>query len=201
MEMQHLDLKLPLAQPADLPLEALIPVFHRWVREQVAEELLIDVADYRHLAGGPGLLVIGHEANYGLDLTGGRPGLRYTRKVALPGGLAAQLATGLRALGQARERLEQEPTLPEPLRFNRGELELRINDRLLAPNTPETFRALEPELRGFFRENLGVAGLELEHHADPRELFHVTLRAQVPLDAVLTIPQGWAPSPSAQAAT
>jgi hypothetical protein len=201
MELQHLDLKLPLEQPAHPPWDALIPVFHRWVREQVAEGLLIDVADYRHLAAGPGLLVIGHEANFGLDLAGGRPGLRYTRKVALPGGPAAQLAAGLRALRLARERLEQEPTLPEPFRFNRGELELRINDRLLAPNTAETFRELELELRGFYREALGIDGLDLEHHADPRELFRVTVRAPVPLDAVLGIPQGWARSPSAQVAS
>ena len=29
--------------------------------------MLIDVADYRHVPAGPGVLLIGHEANYSLD--------------------------------------------------------------------------------------------------------------------------------------
>ena len=42
-------------------------VFHQWIRDSVCPEMLIDVADYRHVPAGPGVMLIGHEANYSLD--------------------------------------------------------------------------------------------------------------------------------------
>ena len=56
MELQHVNVKLFLEKPKNVDLDALIPVFHAWVQDQVCEELLIDVADYRHLNGGPGVI-------------------------------------------------------------------------------------------------------------------------------------------------
>src|SRR5690606_19727280 len=44
-------------------------IFHDWLRLGVLDDVLIDVADYRHVAGGPGFLLIGHECNYRVRLT------------------------------------------------------------------------------------------------------------------------------------
>ena len=109
MELQHLDVKIPLDPPSPAELEALIPIFHQWIRDGDGDELLIDVADYRHVHGGPEVLLIGYEGNYSLDNTDGRPGLRYTRKTVLPGTNAERLGQAIGALAKARRRLEAEP--------------------------------------------------------------------------------------------
>ena len=42
------------------------------------------------------------------------------------------------------------------MRFRTDELQLRINDRLAAPNDDATFAAVKPELDGFCRELFGA---------------------------------------------
>ena len=80
----------------------LIPVFHRWIREQAMPELLIDVADYSHVPAGPGVMVIGHEANYSVDNRENRLGLLYNRRAALEGHIAGTYHAGLRRGRHAR---------------------------------------------------------------------------------------------------
>ena len=47
------------AEPvAAVSAKAIIPVFHKWIREQSIDELLIDVADYTHLPSGPNALLV-----------------------------------------------------------------------------------------------------------------------------------------------
>ena len=60
-------------------------MFHSWIQEQVGEGLLLDVADYRHVHEGPGVILIGYEGNYSVDNTDNRLGVRYNRKAALDG--------------------------------------------------------------------------------------------------------------------
>jgi hypothetical protein len=183
MDLQYLDLKLPLEQPERPDLGAFIPVFHRWVREQLGEGLLIDVADYRHVFAGPGVVLIGYDCNYSLDMTHNRPGLRCIRKTAVAGGARGALTQGLRALNRARTLLEQDAAFAGSLRFSRQILEVRVNDRLLAPNRPETFEALRPDLTAFFETLTGSGGARLEFHPDARETFRVTVHAAAPLFA------------------
>ena len=80
MELQHLNVKLLLENSQDLDLDAIVNIFHGWIQEQLCEELLLDVADYRHVHHGPGVVLIGHEADYAIDNTDGRWGIRYNRK-------------------------------------------------------------------------------------------------------------------------
>ena len=55
------------------------------------------------------------------------------------------------------------------MKFDRNAIEVFVNDRLLAPNTEETWKALEPELRRYF------AGYTIERHGEPRDLFRVSV--------------------------
>ena len=53
-------------------LDDFIPVFHRWIQKQtVSGHLLIDVHDYSHIHQGPGILLVGHEGNFSIDLADG----------------------------------------------------------------------------------------------------------------------------------
>ena len=55
VDLQHINVKLLLSNAEDLDLDGVIPVFHSWIQDQVTDELLLDVADYRHVYGGPGI--------------------------------------------------------------------------------------------------------------------------------------------------
>ena len=185
MEFQHVNVKIPVEgelAPALIARDGLINVFHQWVREEALDELLIDVADYRHVPAGPGVMLIGHEADYSLDNTGGRYGLRYNRKATLTGSNGDRFDQALRSAASACQLLETHFATDGPLSFSRSEFELFINDRAMAPNTPETWAACEPELSAFVERALGHGDFSMNHHSEPRARFGVTIMAARPFD-------------------
>jgi hypothetical protein len=167
--VQHINVKVFVDNAADVHLEDAIPVFHQWIRDTVTPELLIDVADYLHVPQGPGILLIGHEANYRLDEREGRVGLLYNRKAELDGDFQSRLEQAHTAALAACERLEKDPAFGGKLKFDRNAIEVFVNDRLLAPNTDETWHALKPELEKYF------AGAKIARSGEPRDLFRVTV--------------------------
>ena len=159
-----------MADPPDGPLdlEPYIGLFHRFIQERSLEGLLIDVADYAHVPDGPGILLVGHEVDYGVDLGGGRPGLLVTRKrhgdAGLPRVLEDALRKGLVALAAiARSGVGA-------LRFRTDSLQIQILDRLVAPNAEAGFEALRAGAEPVLAALYGKAGLELvrDHAGDPR---------------------------------
>lgn len=177
MDLQHVNVKLILRDPENVDLEPLIPVFHKWIREQVFEELLLDVADYRHVQDGPGVVLIGHQANYSVDNTDRHLGVRYNRKAALDGSNQDRLLQAARAALTACQRLESEEAMAGKLRFNGRDVELFINDRLLAPNNGATRDALQPDLRTFFASLFPGTEYSLSYGNEPRRLFSVSAKA------------------------
>jgi len=94
--------------------EAFIPVFHRWIKDHVLAELVIDVANYAHVPKGPGVVLIGHTGDYYLEDGEGRFGLLYSRKRGLASAtLEARLGDLFRRTLHAASLLEKE-TLAEP---------------------------------------------------------------------------------------
>jgi len=78
----------------------------------------------------------------------------------------------------ACELLEKEPELAGRVRFSTDEVLFRINDRLLAPNSADTFAGIRPELDAFVRRLYGGADVSLLHEGGPRELFSVRVIAR-----------------------
>jgi len=171
IELQHINVKLMVKDPENVDLEAVVPVFHTWIQGQIFDELLLDVADYSHVPDGPGIVLIGHEADYALDNTGGRLGVRYNRKAPAPGSNRERLVQATRAAVIAFQRLEQGFNL----HFNEREIEIVINDRLLAPNTNVSRQAAEPDLREFLDQLLAGAGYSLQYPTERRKLFGVSV--------------------------
>src|SRR6202023_2693932 len=124
MALQHLNVKPLVQNPEEFDLEPLIPIFHSWIQGQVCQELLLDVADYRHVDAGPGVVVIGHQANYSVDNTDNRLGVRYNRKGVLDGSNQDRLQQAGRAALTACKRLEAEPRLGGSLRYTAKGFEL-----------------------------------------------------------------------------
>lgn len=188
MDLHRLSVKYFLADAEALKLEELVPVFHRWIQEHVLEGLLIDVADYRHVKEGPGVVLIGHQGDYSLDTAGGRPGLLYVRKREMEGDLEAKVETALRAALAGCRAIEEEPALGGRLRFRADEARIAFPDRLRAPRGKETFEALragiEAAVRKLYR---GVDVSIIPSAGDARECFAVDVRAPgaPPLAALL----------------
>ena len=85
MNIQHINIKFYLENPQTVNLADFAAVFNTWIQAQRLEELLIDVADYLHVHNGPGIMLIGHEADYSLDNRLRKLGLLYNRKEQLEG--------------------------------------------------------------------------------------------------------------------
>ena len=177
MQLQHVNVKLLLQDAEDTNLEPLIPVFHGWIEAQSGEELLIDVADYTHVPAGPGIVLIGHEANYSVDNTGNRLGVRYNRKAAFNGDNQESLAQAARAALAACRRLEQEPRLGGKFLFNGKDIEIFVNDRLVAPNNVATREAFDPDFHAFSRKLFRGMEYSISYGADPRSLFTAYIKA------------------------
>ena len=182
MDLQHVNVKIYVEGDLTVDCERFIELFHRWIQDQALEELLIDVADYRHVPAGPSVVLIGHEADYSIDNTGNRYGLLYNRKAPLDGSNAARLAQAFRSAANACQMLEAEFEENGPLKFSRQEFEIVINDRATAPNTPETFHACRGELEAFLTNLLGHSEFTLEQHTDPRSRFGVTVKVDKPFE-------------------
>jgi hypothetical protein len=175
MDAHKLQLKIFLARDAaaGFDAETVIPVFHRWIKDRVLPELTIDVANYLHVPQGPGVVLIGHGSDYFVDHGEGRWGLLHNRKRAgLPA--AERLSDLARRTLHAAALLEKEPALAGKVRFAPGELLLRINDRLAAPNTDATFAALKAELEQL-AQRLYAGPFELQRIGTPKDLFAVRI--------------------------
>jgi hypothetical protein len=178
MNIQHINVKFFIENPESVNLADYSAVFNTWIQRHALEELLIDVADYLHVHNGPGLILIGHEADYSLDNRAGRLGLLYNRKGQLEGTTQEKLAQAIRAALTAAQLLEME----NGLKFNGQEVQVIINDRLLTPNKVETFAALEPEQKTFFDNLYRCTEYTITNYADPRERFTVNVKAANPFN-------------------
>jgi len=183
MNLQHVNVKLLLRDAEEAKLEPLIPVFHSWIENQNGDELLIDVADYTHVPAGPGIVLIGHEGNYSVDNTGNRLGVRYNRKAAVEGGNQESLVQAARAALTACQRLEKEPRLSGKFLFNGQDIEIFINDRLIAPNTEATRETYDPDFRLFSRKLFRGKEYSISYGTDPRKLFTAFVKSPQPFSA------------------
>jgi hypothetical protein len=177
MQLQHVNVKLLVKDPERADLEPLIPIFHSWIEGQVFEELLLDVADYRHVPAGPGVVLIGHQGNYSVDNTDERLGVRYNRKAIVNGDNQDALRQAMRASLIACQRLESEPRLEGKLQFNGQEIEFFVNDRLLAPNRDSTREAFHSEFKTFFEKLFRGSEYSVSYSSEPRKLFGVSVKS------------------------
>jgi hypothetical protein len=145
--------------------------------------LLIDVADYRHVHNGPGVILIAHDAHYAMDAAGGRLGLLYSRRREThPNRLAIgdtreRLTSVFFCALTACQRLEAEAAFQGQLRFRTDSFILRINDRLYAPNTLDVFQAVYEELAPFLRSLYPDQVLEVSHASDAASRLTLEVKA------------------------
>ena len=177
----RLQIKYFLENPDDVDMSIFIGLFQRWIQKNRLSGLLIDVADYRHVPEGPGVVLIGDESDYALDSAGGRPGLLFTRKRQRDTSLQAQLRVSFQLALTACHLIETDAPgkQKKPLRFRADEVEVRFADRLHFPNQPQTFALVQNDLSGVISEIYGNLPVNLAQvEGDTRQMFTINLRAQ-----------------------
>jgi len=194
MDTVKYELKLFVEDASGIDLEEFIPIFHHWITAHELEELLIDVADYRHVPDGPGIVLIGHDAHYAMDLTDGRLGLLYSRRRETQPGLRDihSVEDRLRSVWHcaltACQRLAAHPALAGRLQFRGNELLLRCNDRLHGPNTAAAYSELCQHLEPFLATLYTGQQVEVEHYSERTSRLTVSIKvAESPdVDTLLT---------------
>lgn len=180
---QKIRAKYFVQDPSTIDLPVFIPIFQRWIQESKLEGLLIDVADYSHVQNGPGILLIGHEADYALDMADGRPGMIYNRKrewVDVESNeytLQNRLRTVLQSILIACQTAKQDPDL-SGVTFRTDELELTFLDRLNASNQIEKFEAIKGEIQTVLGQLYGdrETTIDMKYEDQRRPL---TVRVQI----------------------
>jgi hypothetical protein len=188
MDTLKYELKFFLDDASGVELEEFIPVFHDWIQTQQLEELLIDVADYRHVPQGPGVVLIAHDAHYVMDLTDERLGLLYSRRRETHPSRCAiesvedRLKSVWHCALTACQRLAAHPALHGRLQFRGNELLLRCNDRLQAPNTTAAYDDLCQHLEPFLATLYPGQRVEVEHMREHTSRLTVAIKVPEPLD-------------------
>jgi hypothetical protein len=179
---RRFSVKFFVTDPPHVELSKFVPIFQRWIQRQLVEGMLIDVAAYEHVLEGPGILLIGDEGDYSLDMRDGRPGVMYTRKRQIEGTLPDTLRLATRLALIAAQKLTAEPTI-KGITFDTSTVQITLLDRLHMPNTPEAFAAVKSEIEQFAGSLYGTADTSLElAYADPREPLSVIVKAAEQFD-------------------
>lgn len=150
--------------------KAVGPVFRRWIRTQrLTGGPWIDVADYSHVVGGPGVLLVGQKADLGL--APGRYGLElsWTRKHKGESPFGQRLLEALGQLAAAAGALEADT----PLRFGDAQHRLVLLDQLNAPPTAESAAVFQQMVRDTLHSPLGSVTVE---ERDARLPLRITVR-------------------------
>ncbi len=175
MNLDKINVKFFAEDYSEVPLTAFINIFHSWI--QTSDGDYYDVVDYSHMHAGPGILLIAHEANISIDNTGSRLGLLYNQKQPMQESNREKLHSTFRSAVDYCRRIEEEPSLQGKFKFRGDEAFVLINDRLHAPNTEETFRALRPDLEDLACTLYGGADFTIQRNTDPKQRFTVQIKA------------------------
>lgn len=178
MQVQQLGVKLFARDGATLDQAELTPIFHRWIREdRLGPRLLIDVADYRHVHHGPGIMLVGHEAHYAMDEGEGRLGLAWHRRRDPLGDAGEKLVEAFREVLVAATALEAEPSLAGRLSF-RGDLaRAQVLSRLTTPDLDDAWVTFQPALYALGDRLWPGAKIEVVRQGGPKGPLTAELRS------------------------
>ena len=161
MNPSRLSVSFPVAEPPG-SLDAAIPVFHRLIQRGLVEGLVIDVADYRHVPDGPGVLLVGHDVDYGITSSA----LTVTRKRTADS-LADQFRDAVRMALGAMDSIAYDGELVTT--FTRSALTVAIPDRKLEQAGVDVAATALTELAPVVEEIWGEAAtIEVAEREDVR---------------------------------
>jgi len=122
MNPLRLTVSIPVSGISDI--EPALGVFHRLIQRRLVEGFLLDVADYRHVPNGPGVMLVGQDVDYGI--TSGALTVTMKRR---GDGAAAQFTDALRMALGAVEAISADGALPAT--FDATQPRVSVADRKL----------------------------------------------------------------------
>jgi hypothetical protein len=166
MQLQRISVKFFTQDGVNVDLPAVIPVFHDWIKNASVPGMLIDVHDYKHVPGGPGILLVGHEGDYALDLADDQHGVTFThkRKRETEGDVAANLRTALTNAITAAQELQSATSIT----FDPSRVRVSVSDRRQAVNSDATDAALRPIATAVAAELFGAGAVVSRIEGDER---------------------------------
>lgn len=169
-------MKYLLSDPMKVSLEELVPVFHRFIQDDVlAGEMMIDVANYAHVHHGPGVMLVCGAAHYAVDIRHGRPGVYYSKKRTAEGSPEERLASAFRRVLTFAEALAQDPATEGRYSIDTASFEVGIMDRLLAPNVAATDEAARPSISRFVEHLYATDDIRITGRVEPREPYLIRI--------------------------
>ncbi len=162
--LQRIDVKLLLDCPPDPDLDQFLVIFDRWRKADDHPADWVDLADYAHMPGGPGILIAGKRDTFSVNLNPPGPGLLTSVRRGLEGSLEDRFREALRRAREFNAAVMAEPEFPDDFSVRKGAWEIYVNDRLGFPNTDPTDRLVRPAVAAA----LGVAPGLLTRDPDSR---------------------------------
>ncbi|MBC8310755.1 MAG: hypothetical protein H8E72_00465 [Candidatus Marinimicrobia bacterium] len=133
-------------------IESFVPLFHRWIQEdRIPNHVMVDVANYKHIPDGPGIMLIAHEGHFSLDYEDDELGLLYIRKIPLGENISETLSGIQQILDFAVELIKIDSNVGEKVEFS-DEYQLLSNDRFEYPNDAESEKILLQAASGVFND-------------------------------------------------
>jgi len=177
MDLQQINIKVFTTKESCINYTNFIKVFNRWMDEADSDDYL-NYADYSHVEAGPGVLLISKQANYSIDSAHHEPGFLYNRKHAVKGHNPQKIRQALVEALSKCEQLEAAAELENAIHFNGANLLFMINNRHIAPNTPETAAAVQAELIPILQQMYGTDDFTVQRISeDIRERFSLRISA------------------------
>ena len=177
MDLQQINVKVFTTEDSEINYTNFIKVFNRWMEEADSDDYL-NYADYSHVEAGPSVLLILKQANYSIDDAYHQSGFLYNRKHTVEGDNAEKIRQALAEVLSKCELLEAAAELENAVHFNGADLLFLINNRHIAPNTPEIAASIQAELTPVLEQMYGGDGFTVERTSeDPRERFALRISA------------------------
>lgn len=182
MELQKIRIKT-YGNNGGTELQSIIPVFHNWIQNKSCEELLIDVADYSHVPAGPGVMLIGDEANLSIEYGAEEAfGIVYSTKEKRTGENSDRIRHALRQLLKSAALLAGDERLRN-VEFPGQAFRMLVNSRESATNNDSTLKSIQSDLNLVFDQLFGDSRYTMERLSnDRRERFMVEVRHESPQD-------------------
>ena len=177
MDLQQINIKVFATEDSKIDYTNFIKVFNRWMKEADSDDYL-NYADYSHVDAGPGVLLILKQANYSIDNAYHEPGFLYNRKHAVEGDNPEKIRQALTEVLSKCEQLEASAELENAVHFNGADILFMINNRHIAPNTPETAESIQADLTPVLQQMYGDDDFTVARPFDDhRERFAVRISA------------------------
>tara|TARA_B110000263_G_scaffold159795_1_gene138935 strand:- start:22 stop:528 length:507 start_codon:yes stop_codon:yes gene_type:complete len=131
-------------------IESFVPLFHNWIQEdRIPNHIMVDVANYKHIPDGPGIMLIAHEGHFSLDFEDNDLGLLYMRKTPLGDNISETLSSIQQILDFAVELIKIDSAIGQKIEFSE-QYQLISNDRYEFPNDAESEQKLLQVASGVF---------------------------------------------------